>query len=304
MTVRVRGSLLKAFRRSFSLAGASVAHYDVARKLGGGNFGTVYSGCHRRTGEPVAVKVEAHDSKQPRLPNEARVYQALGRQNPPRMRWFGRYSGHYVLVMDRLGPSLRTVHHASGTKSLDLRTLQRVGRDVLQRLEILHELGWLHLDVKPANIVTSLDRSRSQVSNLEGTSYHLLDYGLARRWCDSSTGLHKANPPRRGVVGTGRYASLTNHLGSQLGRRDDVESLAYTLAFLRNGSLPWSGVAAPTKAERFELMLNSKQRASFDEIATGMPASFKGFLAHVRSLAYNERPKYGLLHTLLDQMGE
>ena len=41
-----------------------------------------------------------------------------------------------------------------------------------------------------------------------------------------------------------RYASVHAHLGRAPARRDDLESLAYTLLFLADGSLPWQGFQA------------------------------------------------------------
>lgn len=289
-----------------TLVGLDVGHYRLGRRLGSGKFGTVYSGIHRLTGDAVAIKVEPEDSRTPRLPTEASVYKALGAQYVPRMRWFGRAHGQYALVMDRLGPSLRSVQREAGMR-LDLVAVQRVGEAILECLETLHGTGWLHLDVKPANILGPDPSAARAVAGCASSQWTLVDFGLARRWCDQQTGEHTPDVRRRGVVGTGRYASLANHSGEPLGRRDDLESLALTLAFLHEGRLPWSAhdsaLPAPTKPERFALMLAEKQRACVDEIAGTLPSHFREYLRAVRLLRYDERPNYGVLRALLSLGG-
>jgi len=135
-----------------------------------------------------------------------------------------------------------------------------------------------------------------------GTSvdkWAVIDFGLSRRWCDVVSGSPVPSTKRRGVVGTGRYASLSNHMGEMLGRRDDIESLALTLAYLHEGRLPWSDVSAPTKNERFSLMLASKQLASPEAIMGTLPDSFSDFLRAARRLRHNEKPDYAMLRALL-----
>jgi hypothetical protein len=64
----------------------------------------------------------------------------------------------------------------------------------------------------------------------------------ATRWRDGTSGQHVEYDQRPDVFrGTVRYASVHAHLGRTGSRRDDMESLAYTLVFLLRGRLPWQG---------------------------------------------------------------
>lgn len=43
------------------------------------------------------------------------------------------------------------------------------------------------------------------------------------------------------ITGTPEFASKWTHLGVTQSRRDDLESLVYTMAYLLNQDLPWNG---------------------------------------------------------------
>lgn len=301
-------------------------------KLGSGHFGTVLLAEHAMTGELAAVKLEKANAKRPRLPIEAAVYRALdGKTGFPRMRWFGRAHGRLALVLDLLGPSLRSVQRQAAGNVLNPLALQHVAKQSLLRLEALHDTGWLHCDVKPANLLLPqppISHDMGGDSDARGMSEHdvmqqhaggsrsdecdslpplsLVDFGLSRRWRDPESHKHLqagSLPTRRAgaPVGTGRFASLRNHAGAPLSRRDDLEALAFSLVWLRVGNLPWNGLMPPPalKAERFAAMLECKRRVGASELSVGMPHGFERFFRSVRDIDFEERPDYCGLATML-----
>lgn len=61
------------------------------------------------------------------------------------------------------------------------------------------------------------------------------------------------------MVGTALFASVNAHTGMELSRRDDIESLVYTLMYLRMGSLPWKSINIKKKSERHQMIMIMKQ---------------------------------------------
>ncbi len=100
----------------------------------------------------------------------------------------------------------------------------------------LHPGSYVHGDIKPENFLLGPpDTNRSK-------RLYLVDLGLAMKWRDGRYAGHVAYDQRPDDFrGTVRYASVHAHLGRTSSRRDDLESLAYTLIFLLKGRLPWQG---------------------------------------------------------------
>ncbi|KAJ7951723.1 putative Casein kinase [Quillaja saponaria] len=278
--------------------------YKTERKLGKGGFGQVYVGrrvsfanTNERTGPgalEVALKFEHRSSKgcNNGPPYEWQVYNTLGGSHGvPRVHYKGRQGDYYVMVMDMLGPSLWDVwNNNSHTMSIEM--VACIAIEAISILEKMHSRGYVHGDVKPENFLLGPPGTPDE------KKLFLVDLGLASRWRDSTTGFHVEYDQRPDVFrGTVRYASVHAHLGRTGSRRDDLESLAYTLIFLLRGRLPWQGYQGENKGF---LVCKKKMVTSPETLCCFCPQPFRHFVEHVVNLKFDEEPNYAKYISLFD----
>eukprot|EP01018_Ginkgo_biloba_P005304 Gb_29953 [translate_table: standard] len=278
--------------------------YKLGEKLGKGGFGQVVVGYlvnpggHEVTVSPGAEEVALKFERRSRnskcsYPNEWKVYDALqGSHGIPRVYCKGCHGDYYVMAMDILGPSLCDVF---GSFRQAMGTPQMVACIAVESISILKELhsrGYVHGDVKPENMLLGQYRTPDE------NKLFFTDFGLASRWRDSVTGAHVEYDQRPDSFhGTVRYASVHAHVGRTASRRDDLESLAYTLVFLLRGKLPWQGFHGENKGF---LVCKEKMSTSSERLCYRCPRPFKQFFEIVVNLKFDEEPNYAKLISLFD----
>ncbi|URE24438.1 CK1 includes the casein kinase 1 kinases [Musa troglodytarum] len=280
--------------------------YKIERKLGKGGFGQVYvgrrlSGGTERTGPDafeVALKFEHRNSKGCNYgpPYEWQVYNTLnGCYGIPWVHYKGRQGDYYILVMDMLGPSLWDVWNSVG-QTMSPNMAACIAVEAISILEKLHAKGFVHGDVKPENFLLG------QPGTADEKKLFLIDLGLASKWKEASSGQHVDYDQRPDIFrGTIRYASVHAHLGRTGSRRDDLESLAYTLIFLIRGRLPWQGYQGDNKSF---LVCKKKMGTSPELLCCLCPPPFKQFLEIVTNMKFDEEPNYSKLISLFDSLIE
>jgi len=118
------------------------------------------------------------------------------------------------------------------------------------RLEYLHSKNYVHRDIKPDNFC---------IGSTDTHTIYLIDFGLATKYKNSKTGEHYLNECHNSLTGTARFASLCAHKGETQTRKDDLEGLGYVLLYFLKGSLPWQGLAAVNKKDKYEKIYHKKQ---------------------------------------------
>ena len=81
-------------------------------------------------------------------------------------------------------------------------------------------------------------------------------------------------------------------------RCDDLESLWYMLLYFLRGSLPWQGLEAADAKQKDELVLKKKRKIDAEEVCEGLPREFVAYFDHIRSLAFDQKPKYSYLRKI------
>ncbi|WZZ21426.1 hypothetical protein YC2023_122813 [Brassica napus] len=283
--------------------------FRLGRKIGSGSFGEIHLGSyphfrfsrtflltlllvfllgtHIQTNEEVAIKLENAKTKHPQLLYESKLYKLLqGGTGVPNIKWFGVEGDYNVLVMDLLGPSLEDLFNFCSRK-LSLKSVLMLADQMINRVEYFHSKSFLHRDLKPDNFLMGLGRRANQV--------YIIDFGLAKKYRDNTTHQHIPYRENKNLTGTARYASMNTHLGIEQSRRDDLESLGYILMYFLKGSLPWQGLKAGTKKQKYERISEKKVSTSIESLCRGYPSEFASYFHYCRSLRFDDKPDYGYL---------
>ncbi|XP_010536868.1 PREDICTED: casein kinase 1-like protein 1 [Tarenaya hassleriana] len=261
--------------------------FRLGRKIGSGSFGEIYLGTNIQTNEEIAIKFENVKTRHPQLLYESKLYRILqGGTGVPNIKWFGVEGDYNVLVMDLLGPSLEDLFNFCSRK-LSLKSVLMLADQMINRVEFFHSKSFLHRDLKPDNFLMGLGRRANQV--------YIIDFGLAKKYRDSTTHQHIPYRENKNLTGTARYASMNTHLGIEQSRRDDLESLGYILMYFLRGSLPWQGLKAGTKKQKYERISEKKVSTSIEALCRGYPSEFASYFHYCRSLRFDDKPDYAYL---------
>lgn len=211
----------------------------------------------------------------------------------PRFVWHGNEGDYQIMVIELLGPSLEDLFAYCGRK-FSLKTVLLLADQLLGRIEVLHKKGFIHRDLKPENILMGLEENASTL--------YLIDYGLAKRWKHPTTGEHIPYKDNKSLTGTARYASANTHNGIEQSRRDDLEGAGYVLLYLLKGELPWQGLRARNKDDKYLKIKKCKIDTPIEQLCHGYPEEFAFYMEYCKNLTFEQNPDYSKIRRIFKEL--
>jgi serine/threonine protein kinase len=254
--------------------------YRLLAKLSQGSFGQVYKGENIRTGDLVAVKVEPKSGDHKSLKAEAKIYQYLAKLDGfPQLKWYGSTNKVTYLVTDLLDYSISDLVKKEGRLEMEMVLL--LGKQMIQRLYILHNYFLLHRDIKPQNFMLHLKTNK----------LFLIDFGFCKRY--NYDGVHIEQGTISKMIGTPNFVSINVHKGIEPSRRDDIESCIYIMIYMLFGKLFWD-----KETDSKNMCLKKEQLTNSDKPL--IPDFLKQVLIYVRALDFDECPDYNEIIKVFD----
>lgn len=201
--------------------------YELGEVLGSGGMARVHAGTDRRLRRPVAIKLlrsemAARPDVRNRFEAEARLAAVIAHPNAVSVYDTGEHDGVPFIVMERLPGQTLADRIVRGP--IEPVHARRLARQVLGALESGHASGLVHRDVKPSNILLTVD-GQAKIG----------DFGIAK----SMGPVEGADPTLTGqLIGTPAYLAPEQLEGMAATPRSDVYSMGVVLYEALTGAKP------------------------------------------------------------------
>ncbi|MFN8091681.1 MAG: protein kinase [Vicinamibacteria bacterium] len=241
--------------------------YEILGSLGRGGMGVVYRARDTQLDETVALKLLRPDAIQTdpslleRFKQEIRLARRITHRNVLRTHDFGDASGVPYISMEYVdGVNLKDLLRSRG--ALPLGVGLSVAKQMCHGLAAAHEMGVVHRDVKPHNMMILPETGDLKI----------MDFGIS---CMQSVGSSAAGMTLAGtVMGTPDYMPPEQAQGRAVDFRADLYSLGVVLFEVFTGRLPFAG-EAPTAALIAHIQ---KQPPRPRSIAAALPAELEAVI--------------------------
>jgi dipeptidyl aminopeptidase/acylaminoacyl peptidase len=215
--------------------GRTLSHYRVAEKLGAGGMGEVYRARDEKLGRDVALKVLppgllGQEQARSRFHKEAQALSRLSHPHIATLHDFDSEGGTDFLVMELVeGKTLVEVLNAG---PLSEKEVVRLGSQLARGLQVAHEHGVIHRDLKPGNLALTADGLLKILDFGLARLEHLAQPGVGEKTASTDTAVGR-------VAGTPAYMAPEQLRGKGVDARTDVYGAGACLYELTTGRRPF-----------------------------------------------------------------
>ncbi|KAJ2940374.1 hypothetical protein O0L34_g51 [Tuta absoluta] len=282
--------------------------WRIGPSIGVGGFGEIYSACDDASAKgsnyPFVIKIEPHENgplfvekhfyvRNANKDDIANYMKSKKLSSLGMPTYFGNGSHEYkgekyrYLVLERYGKDLWTIFKENG-RSFPVATVFQLGLQMLDVLEYIHSRGYVHADIKGANILLGLKKGT------ENQAY-LVDFGLATRVNEKEF----KPDPKCAHNGTIEYTSRDAHLGVST-MRGDLEILGYNMLQWIIGELPWEKhLTQPKTVQEMKENFLKNVRSNISKYSQ-VPDALTKFFEYINSMKPKDTPDYNKCRTLFE----
>ena len=265
--------------------------YEVKALLGAGGMGMVYRAVDRELQEVVAIKtlkpeiIASDTTALERFKSEIRLARKISHRNVVRTHDLGESRGLYFITMEFVeGKSLKELVRLRGR--LPVQVMLPIAKQLCRALEVAHDAGVIHRDIKPQNMVVEGD----------GT-LKVMDFGIARLASRTpAQGLTEVGM----VIGTPEYMAPEQLLGDEIDARADIYSAGVVMYECLVGRPPFD---APSPMVLIAKVLE-ETAALPHSIHEDIPPALSALVMKAMSRERDARPASAkVLHDALEALG-
>ncbi len=268
------------------------SRYEVKEILGQGGMGTVFKAVDRELGEVIAIKTLKQEflkddpTALERFKSEIRLARKVSHRNIVRTHDLGERDGVYFITMEYVeGTSLKQLVRSRGR--LPIAVALSVGKQLARALEVAHDQGIIHRDIKPQNMVVEADGVLK-----------VMDFGIARLATrPQESGMTQAGA----IIGTPEYMAPEQvTAGDAVDHRADLYAMGAVLYECVTGRPP---LTADTPYQIIARLLEDTPDAT-RSINDEVPAGFDALIMQLLAKKASGRPQSALeVHDRLAAIG-